>query len=232
MFCVNCGTELNDNAKFCSNCGYKVGNAIEPKGDYIPKKVVPFVIRGKEVDTIEIEKYAKNYGDLIKRISRVVGLSQKEVNLEYVKQRFDIVTSKLRIYDVLDETGNVLNGINVLEKLQNARLGAKEIPNIVKEVMSRLNCEYVSKLDITYYIEKLANKHKIKGTYEGPMMCPRCGSTDLSSARKGFSGGKAVAGGLLLGPVGIVAGGLGSNKVKIHCMNCGYNAGPLGFPKV
>lgn len=70
MFCVNCGTELNDNAKFCSNCGYKVGNTIEPKGDYIPKKVVPFVIRGKEVDTIEIEKYAKNYGDLIKRISR------------------------------------------------------------------------------------------------------------------------------------------------------------------
>lgn len=232
MFCVNCGTELNDNAKFCSNCGYKVGNVKEPKGDYIPKETVPFVIRGKEVDTIEIEKYAKNYGDLIKRISRVVGLSQKEVNLEYVKQRFDIVTSKLRIYDVLDETGNVLNGIDVLERLQNARLGAKEIPNIVKDVMSRLNCEYVSKLDITYYIEKLANKNKIKGTYEGPMMCPMCGSTELSSARKGFSGGKAVAGGLLLGPVGIVAGGLGSNKVKIHCLKCGYNAGPLGFPKV
>ena len=63
-------------------------------------------------------------------------------------------------------------------------------------------------------------------------MCPMCGSTELSSARKGFSGGKAVAGGLLLGPVGIVAGGLGSNKVKIHCLKCGYNAGPLGFPKV
>lgn len=59
-----------------------------------------------------------------------------------------------------------------------------------------------------------------------PKKCPKCkqkNTMEMASERKGgFSGGKAVAGGLLLGPVGIAAGALGKKKIQYQCSNCGY----------
>jgi hypothetical protein len=59
------------------------------------------------------------------------------------------------------------------------------------------------------------------------VVCPKCKSDQLTSNKKGFSGGKAIAGALLTGGVGIAAGFLGSNDVVITCMACGntFNAG-------
>lgn len=61
---------------------------------------------------------------------------------------------------------------------------------------------------------------------EEPIRCPQCGSTYLTANKKGFGLGKAAAGGLLLGPVGLLGGFLGSNKVKITCLKCGYTWKP------
>lgn len=52
--------------------------------------------------------------------------------------------------------------------------------------------------------------------------CPHCGSTQIVANKKGFGLGKAAAGGLLLGPVGLLGGMLGSNKVIITCLKCGH----------
>lgn len=54
------------------------------------------------------------------------------------------------------------------------------------------------------------------------MRCPKCNSTQLTSNKKGFSVGKAAAGVLLTGGVGLLAGGIGSGKVNITCLKCGY----------
>jgi len=51
--------------------------------------------------------------------------------------------------------------------------------------------------------------------------CPKCNSKDLYADKKGFSGRKAVFGGLLTGGIGLLAGTLGSNKILITCLNCG-----------
>ena len=56
--------------------------------------------------------------------------------------------------------------------------------------------------------------------------CPRCGSTQITADKKGFSGGKAVAGAVLAGPIGVLAGTMGSNKVKITCLSCGNTFAP------
>lgn len=56
--------------------------------------------------------------------------------------------------------------------------------------------------------------------------CPKCFSTQLTAGKKGFGLGKAAVGGLLLGPVGLLGGALGSNKVKITCLNCGHQFKP------
>ena len=61
---------------------------------------------------------------------------------------------------------------------------------------------------------------------EEPVRCPRCRSTQLIANKKGFGLGKAAAGGLLLGPVGLLGGFLGSSKVKITCLKCGYTWKP------
>ena len=59
-----------------------------------------------------------------------------------------------------------------------------------------------------------------------PSMCPKCKqmySMEAMSERKGgFSGGKAVAGAVLLGPVGLIGGALGKRKVMYQCLKCGY----------
>lgn len=57
---------------------------------------------------------------------------------------------------------------------------------------------------------------------EGIAYCPRCHSTSLSSHKKGFGFGKAAVGVLLTGGIGLVAGGLGSGKVKVTCLKCGH----------
>jgi RNA polymerase subunit RPABC4/transcription elongation factor Spt4 len=57
--------------------------------------------------------------------------------------------------------------------------------------------------------------------YSNMAKCPRCGSTSLSGNKKGFGVGKAVIGAAILGPVGLIAGNMGSKKVKITCLKCG-----------
>jgi hypothetical protein len=63
------------------------------------------------------------------------------------------------------------------------------------------------------------------------VQCPKCNSTQITANKKGFSAGKALAGDLLLGPVGLLAGASGSNKIIITCLNCGNQFKPGDKPK-
>ena len=58
--------------------------------------------------------------------------------------------------------------------------------------------------------------------YDKMMKCPRCGSTSLSGNKKGYGIGKGVVGAAILGPLGLIAGNIGSGKVIITCMKCGH----------
>lgn len=53
------------------------------------------------------------------------------------------------------------------------------------------------------------------------VLCPKCGSDQLSANKKGFSGKKAVTGAILTGGIGLLAGTIGSNNIKINCLSCG-----------
>lgn len=52
--------------------------------------------------------------------------------------------------------------------------------------------------------------------------CPKCGSTSLSANKKGFGVGKAAVGVFTVGVLGAAAGGIGSGKVVVTCLNCGH----------
>lgn len=69
--------------------------------------------------------------------------------------------------------------------------------------------------------EKVAAAKKKKE--EGVLCCPMCASEQLTSNKKGFGAGKALGGALLTGGVGLLAGFIGSGKIKITCLSCGYS---------
>lgn len=57
--------------------------------------------------------------------------------------------------------------------------------------------------------------------------CPKCGSTQLTANKKGFSLGKALVGGLVLVPIaGVATGMIGKNKILITCLSCGKQFKP------
>jgi|GEM_PF-981198 len=62
--------------------------------------------------------------------------------------------------------------------------------------------------------------------------CPKCGSTQITAIKKGFSGGKAVAGAILTGGIGLIGGFHGSGKVVITCLACGNKFKPGEGKKV
>jgi len=53
--------------------------------------------------------------------------------------------------------------------------------------------------------------------------CPKCRSTSVTANKMGFGLGKAVAGGVALGTVGLLSGFLGSRKVYVTCLQCGHS---------
>lgn len=56
--------------------------------------------------------------------------------------------------------------------------------------------------------------------------CSKCGSTQLNTNNKGFGLGKAAAGAILLGPVGLLGGVWGSNQIMLTCLKCGHRWKP------
>jgi tellurium resistance protein TerD len=53
--------------------------------------------------------------------------------------------------------------------------------------------------------------------------CPKCSSKNLTGNKKGFGFGKAIIGGVLAGGIGLLGGFIGSQKVIVTCMECGYS---------
>jgi len=56
--------------------------------------------------------------------------------------------------------------------------------------------------------------------------CPKCSSRETTHNKQGFGVGKAAVGALLTGGIGLLAGGINKNKIKITCLKCGYSWNP------
>ena len=52
------------------------------------------------------------------------------------------------------------------------------------------------------------------------VLCPNCGSSNIEIINKGFSSGNAIAGAVLLGPLGLLGGLYGSKNSQYHCLSC------------
>ncbi len=53
--------------------------------------------------------------------------------------------------------------------------------------------------------------------------CPKCGSTSITTTKKGYAAGDACCGAILLGPLGLLCGATDANKLSNVCQKCGHS---------
>lgn len=80
--------------------------------------------------------------------------------------------------------------------------------------------------DIPKTKQQIAKERIAANRKEGIACCPKCGSTSLSANKKGYGIGKGVVSAAAFGAIGLAAGNINANKVKITCLNCGYQFKP------
>jgi RNA polymerase subunit RPABC4/transcription elongation factor Spt4 len=76
------------------------------------------------------------------------------------------------------------------------------------------------------HIKKEAAICPFCGVQQIKMLCPKCGTDQLAIGKKGFGTGAAVVSTVLLGPVGLAAGLIGSKKEQAPCQKCGHKWEP------
>lgn len=54
------------------------------------------------------------------------------------------------------------------------------------------------------------------------MKCPKCGSSQTQLMKRGFNSSDACCGAICLGPLGLLCGNVGGNKINVHCSRCGH----------
>lgn len=96
----------------------------------------------------------------------------------------------------------------------------KPCPFCAEEVLEEAKkCKHCGEIIDVVLREQSKSPLSAKG--EPELFCPKCGSNSLSANKKGFGLGKAAAGAVLLGPVGLLGGLIGSGTIKVTCLSCG-----------
>ena len=102
--------------------------------------------------------------------------------------------------------------------------------------MALINCPECGKeiSDKAIACPNCGNPINHQGVQDEYLCCPKCGSRELHAEHKGFSGGKALAGVLVTGGIGLLAGTIGSRDTQITCLKCGnkFKAGEARVVKV
>ena len=182
--------------KFCSECGTPVITSATESA--ITEIGNTDIIISRNGLEFNITEITNTYGkNRIHAIKHLVDTGSFSL-----KEAKEIIDESYRLAD-LQTDGNEKSGFWARAKEQ-AREQQKQ--NLLKKQQER---EHVAQLD-----------------KDGIPYCPKCYSTSLSAHKKGFGLGKAAAGALLAGPIGLAAGGIGSGKVKITCLKCGHQFKP------
>ena len=112
-------------------------------------------------------------------------------------------------------------------KISKERLKEKDGGYVsINKLICPCKCEYDEIAFANIGKRPQANFKDKTSTSQSEVRCPKCGSTQITGYKKGFGVGKAVGGGILLGPAGLLGGFLGSQKVVVACLKCGHRWKP------
>lgn len=108
----------------------------------------------------------------------------------------------------IEKSEEFLKSINETEK--------SELINTFFEQNNLPNKQVKSKSEGLNSTEKLGDRKDITLP-----ICPKCESQAVSVNTQKFGVGKAFTGAILTGGVGLLAGGIGRNNIKLTCLSCG-----------
>lgn len=206
MFCPNCGYDCKD-ANFCPNCGTPLQEAAAPTASVSEQTIPPLnepyyqEINGQRVD---LHKLIRTYGN---------GLTKGSAY--YILEK-DYGLTKQQAKELLDP-------------LYEAHAGEKftYMDGLKENMKASMKGEKQNFYQKNARDKKQERKQRVAELEaSGQVYCPKCLSTNVTAQKKGFGFGKAALGAAVGLDVGLLAGGIGSNKVILTCMNCGHQWKP------
>jgi hypothetical protein len=103
----------------------------------------------------------------------------------------------------------------------------KRCPMCAEWILSAAKkCRYCQSSLVKEWSKKGDSKVQESSVQRRVACCARCGSSNLATSKVGFGLGKAILGTIALGPLGALGGVVGSNKLKITCLECGLEMSP------
>ena len=190
--CVDCGKEISDRAEACMHCGCPIKDSLPREASLADAGHGLTEINGIMIDVIDI--LHSNNGKKIDSVKELC--ARTGVGIVEGKAIIDKVASESKV--------TASNDTRPLGFWAKAQLKAIENE---KQKQAEKNAEK----------ERITQMDK-----DGVPYCPKCKSASLSANKKGFGVGKAVAGAMLTGGLGLMAGNINAKKVRLTCMKCGH----------
>ena len=191
--CPECGKEISDRAKQCIHCGYPLDENINENN--------------------EINEILSNINNETNKV--ICNILGEDYDLTFL----DEFLKQGKYYQLFLNSSKIKDGyfakhdMKVLTYLWHYIDEHDEIPNEITQ-QSIDSMKPTTNLDLMRRWKQWEINPSIKaGIQLGQIVCPRCGSTSITTGQRGFS---------------IITGFIGSNKTVNRCANCGNTWTPKG----
>lgn len=201
----NFGTgKLNDGAKVCRKCFARMAKIDVGFGLNSSKLYSSEDVR-RSLSESTPKSQAAEFPAFNTQKSTVPEIEKSDAPLSKIEEL------KLRKY--LAEAGNMSN--------DEAEAYFKGLSDVEKsEIIEEFRAETAPAKPV--HTESIIREVQVvKESDESSVKCPKCHSTNVTFNRQGFGVGKAAVGALLTGGIGLLAGGIGKNKILMTCLKCG-----------
>ena len=184
------------------------------------------IVRRNKVQVKRIEKA---------KMTRDIELSESSEELTSLRIQKDqlIQSEEYKLYEeTIPVSYQSISGLNTLyDVIQRGKaISIKEAITYLEELEYRRKIQEIQQQQLQVQQEALRIEQEKKSQAleeeRQKVKCPECKSTQIQSGQKGFGVGKAIVGGIALGPIGVAAGAIGSRKVQLICIKCGHRWSP------